>query len=202
MSQPKKLIIGITGGIGSGKTAATNIFQQLGIDVVDADIVARDIVKVGSPVLDLIVKQFGKGIILADGSLNRAMLRQQIFSDNAQKLALNAIMHPAIRAELLAQLDAATSDYVLLSAPLLFENGLEKYVDKVIVVDVDESVQMRRASDRDGVEPSQIEAIINSQLSRHERKNKADFIIDNSGSLLMLNEQVKAAHIWAKNLII
>lgn len=200
MSDPKKLIIGITGGIGSGKTAATNIFAQLGIDVVDADVVAREMVKVGSPVLERIVAEFGAGVLLPDGSLNRALLRQHIFADETKKLALNSIMHPAIRSALLTQLEAAGSDYVLLSAPLLFENGLEQYVDKVIVVDVDETTQIRRASDRDSVDKSQIETIISSQLPRQERINKADFIIDNSGSLIMLNEQVQAAHIWAKNL--
>lgn len=202
MSDPKKLIIGITGGIGSGKTAATNIFAQLGIDVVDADVVAREMVKVGSPVLERIVAEFGAGVLLPDGSLNRALLRQHIFADETKKLALNSIMHPAIRSALLTQLEAAGSEYVLLSAPLLFENGLEQYVDKVIVVDVDETTQIRRASDRDSVDKSQIETIISSQLPRQERINKADFIIDNSGSLIMLNEQVQAAHIWAKNLII
>lgn len=202
MSDPKKLIIGITGGIGSGKTAATNIFAQLGIDVVDADVVAREMVEVGSLVLDRIVAEFGAGVLLPDGSLNRALLRQHIFADETKKLALNSIMHPAIRSALLTQLEAAGSEYVLLSAPLLFENGLEQYVDKVIVVDVDETTQIRRASDRDSVDNSQIETIISSQLPRQERINKADFIIDNSGSLIMLNEQVQAAHIWAKNLII
>lgn len=193
----KPTVIGITGGIGSGKTAATDFFQKLNIDVVDADVVARDIVAAGSPVLEQIVSHFGESVLLPNGELNRAGLRTIIFSNPEEKKALNHIMHPAIREQILQQLRDATSAYVLLSAPLLFENGLEKLTDGVIVVDVDETTQIARASGRDSVEQSQIEAIMASQMSRQTRRDRADYVIDNSASLAFLEAQVKKAHLWA-----
>ena len=191
-----KLIIGVTGGIGAGKTAATDAFAELGIAVVDADLVAREVVEPGSSVLEQIRVHFGDDILLADGNLNRAKLRQIIFSDVAQKNWLNQLMHPAIRQALVAQLElaAAESPYVILSAPLLLENELEIMVDRVLVVDVNEEVQLQRASGRDGVNESQIQAIIDSQISRPERLAKADDVIDNSKDLKCLIEQVKRFH--------
>ena len=191
-----KLIIGVTGGIGAGKTAATDAFAELGIAVVDADLVAREVVEPGSSVLEQIRVYFGDDILLADGNLNRAKLRQIIFSDVAQKNWLNQLMHPAIRQALVAQLElaAAESPYVILSAPLLLENELEIMVDRVLVVDVNEEVQLQRASGRDGVNESQIQAIIDSQISRPERLAKADDVIDNSKDLKCLIEQVKRFH--------
>lgn len=200
INMDNRKIIGITGGIGSGKTAATDIFQELGITVVDADLVARQVVEVGSPVLEAIRVAFGDEVIESTGGLNRPLLRQKIFSNEEDKLKLNHIMHPAIRESLLQQLQASTSDYTLLSAPLLFENQLDMYVEKVIVIDVDESVQAERASQRDAVENAQIKAIIASQMDRDARLAKADYVIDNSQDLTKLREQVMKADRWVREL--
>lgn len=188
-----KLIIGVTGGIGSGKSAATNEFERLGITVIDADIVAREVVEPGQPALASIVEHFGEKILEND-VLNRAKLRDIIFTDPEQKLALNKIMHPAIRDTLVKQLKSADSVYVLLSAPLLFENGLDKYTQRNLVVDVPEAVQMQRASMRDGVEQQQIRAIIAAQMPRDERLARADDVIVNTGSLDALHLKVQELH--------
>ena len=191
---PNKFVIGVTGGIGAGKTAVTEQFQQLGIEVVDADEVARTIVQPNQPTLTKIVDTFGKQILLESGQLDRAKLRALIFSDDQQKQKLNNIMFPAIRVELVAQLSNAQSAYVILSAPLLFENGLEQYTDRVLVVDVPETTQIKRASHRDTVSEQQIKSIIKSQISRKDRLNNADDVIDNQGTVENLHEQVKVMH--------
>ena len=188
-----KLIIGVTGGIGSGKTAATDEFERLGITVIDADIVAREVVEPGQPALASIVEHFGEKILEND-VLNRAKLRDIIFTDPEQKLALNKIMHPAIRDAHVKQLESADSVYVLLSAPLLFENGLDKYTQRNLVVDVPEAVQMQRASMRDGVEQQQIRSIIAAQMPRDERLARADDVIVNTGSLDALHLKVQELH--------
>lgn len=190
----KRLIVGLTGGIGSGKTAATDLFAELGIDIVDADIVARQVVTPGAPALELIKAEFGDEYIDAEGQLNRAKLRALVFSDESAKQKLNAIMQPAIRTELLDQLNQAKSQYVILSAPLLLENGLESYCQRVLVVDVPEALQVQRATNRDSVNEEQIKSIISSQIDRPTRLTKADDVIDNSGSLSELKIQVNQLH--------
>lgn len=185
-----KLVIGVTGGIGAGKTAATDIFQALGITVVDADIIAREVVEIGSPALKQIESVFGKSILLENGALNRAKLRDIIFNDDTQKTRLNDIMQPAIRHELLKQLSEAQSDYVILSAPLLLESKLNQYTQRVLVIDVPEDEQIRRASKRDSVTEEQIQSIMNSQMKRSERLTLANDIIENTGSLEQLKEQI------------
>ena len=198
MSKPEQLadkfIIGVTGGIGAGKTAATDAFAALGVDVIDADVVARQVVEAGSETLGKIAQHFGQSILLADGGLNRAKLREIIFSDVEQKDWLNNLMHPAIRQALIEQLTQAASKYVILSAPLLLENKLEVMVDRVAIIDVPESLQLKRASGRDGVERSQIQAIMDSQISRSARLRKADDVIDNTGDLSSLRAQVSDLH--------
>jgi len=189
-----KFIVGVTGGIGSGKTAVTDRFIQLGIDVVDADIVAREVVAIGSKVLAAIEAHFGREILLTDGSLDRAKLRTIIFTDVEQKKWLNQLMHPAIRTELIQQLSQADSVYVILSAPLLLENNLQFLVDKVLSVDVPEKLQVERASLRDGVSAEQIQAIIESQITRELRLQRSDEVIDNSGDLEQLQLEVDKAH--------
>lgn len=189
-----QFILGVTGGIGAGKTAATDHFEQLGIVVVDADVVAREVVEPGKPALNEIVAEFGSDILLPTGDLNRSALRELIFSDDIAKAKLNEIMHPAIRQAILTQLSEAKSEYVILSAPLLFENKLEGYADQVLVIDVPETTQLQRASSRDDVTEAQIQAIINSQMPRQERLEKADFVIENIGSLTELHEQVRKLH--------
>lgn len=189
-----KLIIGLTGGIGSGKTAASDHFMKLGIDVVDADVIAREVVQPNSDTLNKVADKFGADILLENGELNRAKLRERIFTNEDDKQALNNIMQPAIRYALLDQLNKARSEYVILSAPLLLENGLEKYCQRVLVVDVPVETQLKRASSRDTVSINQIQSIINSQIDRSSRLSKADDVIDNSSDLTHLYKQVTQLH--------
>lgn len=189
-----KFVVGVTGGIGAGKSAVTDLFIELGIVVVDADLVAREVVEPGSSTLQAIAVEFGDEILLADGNLNRPKMRELVFKDEAAKQKLNAIIHPAIRQEMLAQLTQANSPYVILSAPLLLENKLEKYVDSVLVVDVPESVQVTRASARDDVDAEQIRAIMDSQCNRQFRLESANYVIDNTGKLEDLPKLVNELH--------
>lgn len=186
------LILGLTGGIGSGKSTLSGFFKKLNVVVVDADIVAREVVQKGRPVLQKISDYFGSDILMA-GELNRTKLRQAIFSDKNKKRWLNELLHPIIRQQMLAQLALAQGDYVILEAPLLFENKLQCYCDYILVVDIDEVLQIKRASARDSSTEAQIKAIIASQIDRQKRLQKADFVIDNSGvSLTQLENSVIA----------
>ena len=173
--------LGLTGGIGSGKTSVCKVFAGLGIDIIEADDVSREVVLPGSPCLGEIAAKFGRSFILEDGNLDRARLRERIFSNQDDKSWLESLLHPAIRARIIEKLDEASSDYCILSSPLFFETGQKPLVDRVLVVDVPKEVQLERASSRDNVNPSQIEAIIASQISREDRLSQADDIIDNSG---------------------
>lgn len=172
-------ILGLTGGIGAGKTLVSNHLAALGIEIVDADVIARDVVAIGSDGLNAIEQHFGKTILLDDGSLNRAKLREIIFADSEQKSWLNNLMHPLIRQNITAQLDAATSPYVVLSAPLLFENKLDALCDHTLLVDVPVEVQLVRTANRDSVSTEQVKNIIAAQMSREDKQQKADSIIDN-----------------------
>jgi len=193
------MIIGLTGGIGSGKSAVSGFFKKLGVSVVDADIVAREVVQKGQPALTQISDHFGEDILL-DGELNRAKLRDVIFSDEQEKVWLNSLLHPLIRERMLAQLMLATGDYVILEAPLLFENSLQGYCDQIVVVDIDETVQITRASARDNRSHKQIKAIIDSQIGRLQRLEKANFVIDNTvitlqqleSAVIALDKQLRA----------
>lgn len=193
------LIIGLTGGIGSGKSTLSRIFKSLGVEVIDADLVARLVVQKGQPALIKIFEYFGDDIN-EKGELNRAKLRELIFKDPEKKLWLNNLLHPLIREEMLAQLQRAKGKYVILEAPLLFENKLERYCDYVLVVDVSEACQIKRAMLRDNTEQSIIENIIASQINRAQRLEKADFVVDNENislqalesSVIALDKQLRA----------
>ena len=191
-------ILGVTGGIGSGKTAATDYLQKLGVTVVDADVVAREVVAPGTPALAAIAAHFGPEAIIQDGAqagqLNRPWMRQCVFSDPNQRLALEAITHPAIRDALMQQLMAAPSAYAVLASPLLWESGQVNFVQRTLLIDVSEATQVQRASGRDGVSPAQIEAIMKAQWSRTQRRERADDIISNEGSLAELYAQLDALH--------
>lgn len=184
------LVIGLTGGIGSGKSTVTEQFQQLGIEVVDADIIARQVVEPGQPALAEIQAHFGPTIIGSDGTLDRAQLRSIVFADPGERQWLESLLHPVIRQEILAQLQNSQSDYTLLVAPLLLETGLDQHTDQVIAVDIPRELQLSRALGRDGTSEAQIGAIIDSQISRQERLDRADYVIDNSGDLDQLKQQV------------
>ncbi|WP_407928493.1 dephospho-CoA kinase [Aliidiomarina indica] len=187
-------IVGVTGGIGSGKTTVTHQFLRLGIDVVDADECARAVVKPDSPVLNDIRAAFGSSVFTANGELDRAVLRSLIFSDEQAKLRLNEIMHPAIRTEILERLTHASSPYVILAAPLLLENKLDVLCHRILVVDVPESVQIERTVARDHVPESQVRAIMAAQIDRKARLARAHDIIDNTQPVSALVELVAALH--------
>lgn len=193
-SSSSSLIIGLTGGIGSGKSTVAEAFRQLGIETVDADQASRAVVEPGMPALAAISAQFGSQIIQADGSLDRAALRQIIFTDPAQKLWLESLLHPLIRDWIIEQLKAATSPYVILESPLLFETDQHQLVHKTVLVDLPEALQIERACARDGNQADQIQRIIDAQMPREEKLSRADIVLDNSESLDTLAARVTAVH--------
>lgn len=187
-------MVGLTGGIGCGKSTVTALFADLGVQHVDADIVARQLVEPGTDCLAAIIRQFGDSVLNNDGSLNRSALRQRIFSHQADKHWLEQLLHPAIRKALLAQLAALSSPYALLVAPLLLENKLNHYVQRVLVIDVPEPLQLSRAMARDNASEQQINAIMAAQLSRTARLQQADDVITNDSTVADLVPQVSALH--------
>lgn len=187
-------IIGVTGGIGSGKSAVMRAFQAKGIEAVDADDMARVVVEPGQPALEAIAEHFGPDILTPEGALNRPALRAIIFSDTHAKNWLETLLHPLINRELRARLAAAQSPYALLVSPLLFETGQDELVDRILVVDVPEAVQLARASVRDGADPEQIKRIMANQMAREERLARADDVLDNSGDMADLERQVVELH--------
>ncbi|MFC0047439.1 dephospho-CoA kinase [Rheinheimera tilapiae] len=186
--------VGLTGGIGSGKSTVAAEFVRLGIQQVDADIVARQVVEPGTAALEAIVQQFGEAIRNSDGQLDRSRLRQIVFNDETAKNWLNQLLHPLIRQEMLRQLVDATSPYVLLVAPLLLENKLDQLVDTVLVVDVSEQTQINRTSVRDGSSESLVQSIMAAQCSREERLARANQVISNEGSSDTLPAKVAELH--------
>jgi len=193
-SQSSSLIIGLTGGIGSGKSTVAEAFRQLGIETVDADQASRAVVEPGMPALLAIAEQFGSQIIQADGSLDRAALRQIIFTDPDQKLWLESLLHPLIRDWIIRRLEAATSPYVILESPLLFETDQHQLVDKTVLVDLPVELQIERACARDGNQADQIQRIIDAQMPREEKLSRADIVLDNGQPLDSLATRVSAVH--------
>ncbi|MFM4860337.1 dephospho-CoA kinase [Aeromonas media] len=188
-------VVAITGGIGSGKTTVANQFAALGIEVVDADLIARDVVAPGTPALAAITSHFGPEILTEQGLLDRRALRERIFSDPAAKSWLNALLHPIIRSEMLRQCAAVSSPYCLLVVPLLVENRLTELADRVLVIDVDEATQIERTCRRDGVSRAQAQAILASQANRTERLAMADDVLDNqSGTTETIRARILALH--------
>ncbi|MCE9792960.1 dephospho-CoA kinase [Shewanella indica] len=187
-------IVGLTGGIGSGKTTVANLFAEQGIVLVDADIIAREVVAKGSDGLKQIGDKFGPQMLTPEGSLNRAALREQIFHHPQDREWLNALLHPMIRTRMLERLETAASPYVIMVVPLLFENGLDKLADRTLVVDISPKLQLQRTIERDMVSKEQVQNIINSQSDRQSRLDKADDVIDNQGEIDALQAQVLALH--------
>lgn len=188
-------IVALTGGIGSGKSAAARYFACRGIEVIDADLLAREAVAPGSEGLAEVVAAFGTGVLTDEGAIDRPALRQLVFNDDEARQRLNAILHPRI-AERTRQLMAeADSPYVIWMVPLLVENRLWHHADRVVVVDLPESLQRQRAAARDGVDEAQIDAIIAAQANRQQRLAVANDIIDNSGQPAELCPQVAALHL-------
>ncbi len=188
-------IVGLTGGIGSGKTTVANLFAEFDVAIIDADIIARAVVAKGSNALTFISNYFGAKFIQADGQLDRALLRQQIFSNEKDKIWLNNLLHPLIREQLISQTIEASSDYCIVVAPLLIENKLTDLVNRVLVIDVFEATQIARTTLRDSNSSKQVQAIINSQVSRKIRQASADDLINNDKlSLVELKKSVLALH--------
>ncbi|MCJ2366568.1 dephospho-CoA kinase [Aeromonas dhakensis] len=188
-------VVAITGGIGSGKTTVANQFAELGIEVVDADIIAREVVEPGTPALAAIAAHFGADVIAPDGRLDRRQLRERVFTDPQAKGWLNALLHPLIRSEMQRQCAAARSPYCLLVVPLLVENRLTALANRVLVIDVDEATQIERTCRRDGVSREQAEAILAAQASRTERLAAADDVLDNrNGTPEAIKSRIFALH--------
>lgn len=188
------LIIGLTGGIASGKTTVADLFAARGVPQVDADVSAREVVAVGSPGLAAVVEAFGPEMLTPDGELDRRVLRQRIFADPAERKRLEGILHPLIGQHLRKSLAALSGSYALLIAPLLLEGQLSQTVHRVLVVDVPEEMQIQRVMQRDGSSREEAEAILQAQMPRQERLARADDIIRNDGDLQALERQVDALH--------
>ncbi|WP_318463761.1 dephospho-CoA kinase [Photobacterium leiognathi] len=190
------LVIGLTGGIGSGKTTVANLFADTyGIDIVDADIVAREVVEPNTFGLNAIIEKCGKEILLEDGTLNRAKLRDAIFSQPKLKTWLNNLLHPLIREKMQQDINQSQSPYCLLVVPLMVENNLQTMTNRLLVVDVDEQVQIQRTQQRDNVSIKQIKNILASQASRKQRLDAADDVITNNGDNKALVSQVEQLHL-------
>lgn len=189
------LVIGVTGGIASGKTTVANLFhQEFGIEIVDADVVARQVVEPESEGLKAIEQHFGREVIQQDGTLDRAKLREIIFSQPEQKAWLNNLLHPMIRTQMLADLAKVQSEYALLVIPLMVENNLQSLADKVLVVDVDEETQVQRTVERDKVDVEQARAILSSQATREQRLSIADYVVKNNTENQKLLYQITELH--------
>ncbi|MEZ9574338.1 MULTISPECIES: dephospho-CoA kinase [Vibrio] len=189
------IIIGLSGGIASGKTTVANLFNEhFNIDIVDADIVAREVVALGSVGLKQITEHFGESILLDDGTLNRSRLRELIFSDPKEKQWLNDLLHPMIRDKIDSDLSKVTSPYALLVAPLLVENQMQGMADRVLIVDVPTEVQIERTMSRDNVSKEQVAAILKSQASREQRLAVADDVIKNHTKNQELLPQITDLH--------
>ena len=186
--------VGLTGGIASGKSTAAKFFGALGVPILDSDQVARDVVEPGQPPLERLVDRFGRKILTPDGHLDRPALREIVFSDPKARADLEALTHPAIGAAMEARSAAAGGAYQILVVPLLVEKNLSAHVDRVLVVDCDEELQVRRLRDRDGSTPEQVQAILKAQAPRAARLKAADDVIHNDTDMSAVRDQVAALH--------
>jgi len=190
MKKEKPMIVALTGGVASGKTAVSDRFAELGVPVVDTDVIAREVVAPGSPGLAEVEATFGPDAVRADGRLDRVELRRKIFDDPAARDRLEAILHPRIADEAHRRLAGLEAPYAILVVPLLVESGLFEDADRLLVVDVPEQVQIQRLIDRDGSTCEQAEAMLAAQASRDRRLARADDVIDNTGTLEELHRRV------------
>ena len=188
------MIIGLTGGIGSGKTAVSDLFQDLGITIVDADLASRVVVEKGREELNKIAEHFGEDILTSDGELDRSKLREVIFNSEEEKLWLESLLHPAIASQIQKELDSCSSPYTILVSPLLLETDQKNFCSTVLVVDVPVETQIERTSKRDNVSEEQIKSIIASQIDRDSRLEQADEVILNDGSIESLERKVLELH--------
>jgi dephospho-CoA kinase len=190
----KPWILGLTGGIGSGKSAVAELFAQQGVHTVDADHAARWVVEPGRPALERIVERFGPGVLQADGNLNRSALRELIFRDAEQRRWLEALLHPLIHEEIRDSLAQADSPYAILVSPLLIESGQHQMTGRILLVDTPEQLQLERTMRRDQVPEAQVQAIIKAQASRELRLQKAHDVLSNDRDLHWLQGEVERLH--------
>ena len=188
------MIIGLTGGIGSGKSAAADRFGHHGITIADADLASRAVVEPGQPALAAIAEHFGSDILQADGSLDRTALRHLVFADTEQRKWLQSLLHPRINAWLRNKIENATSSYAILANPLLFETQQQKWCTRSLVIDVPEALQLSRTMQRDNNTEEQVRNIMKAQMSRSDRLAIADDVIVNDGDLAHLKRQVDELH--------
>lgn len=187
--------VALTGGIASGKSAVADRFAALGVDLIDADLVARELVAPGQPALAELAAAFGTGILLPDGQLDRRGMRERVFADAGARRQLEGILHPRIREELRRRAGRVARAYGMLVVPLLVESGPHyAWVDRVLVVDVPRALQLGRLTERDGIDVALANAMLDAQASREQRLALADDVIDNSGSLADLDDAVAALH--------
>jgi dephospho-CoA kinase len=188
------LKIGLTGGIGCGKSTVTRVFMQLNVPVIDADEIAHQVVAIGQPALKLIEQQFGAASLCGDGSLNKDFIRELVFSDPTQKQKLEAIIHPLVYQRIDQQLTELNAPYCLISIPLLFETNKADFFDRVLVIDCPVELQINRVVERDKLTVERVQSIIASQVSREYRIKQADDIIDNTKTNTELAQQVEKLH--------
>lgn len=188
------LIIGLTGGIGSGKSTVSKLFAALGVPVIDADVVAREVVAPGEPALTEIAQAFGAAILQPDGTLDRGKLREIVFADPEQRRRLEAILHPRIRARMREQAMGVHTPYCIMAIPLLLETAQNTLVHRVLVIDLPEALQLQRTCARDHITPAQAQAIMATQVSRAERLRRADDILRNDADRAHLEDQVRRLH--------
>ena len=194
------LKIGLTGGIGSGKSTACEIFSELGVPVIDADIIAHNVVHAGMPALQLIKQEFGEDIITRDGLLDRKKVRDQIFTNETDRKKLVNILHPVIYKEITHETENISSSYCIISIPLLLETGALEIIDRILIIDASKELQLSRASVRDNASLNNIEAIIQAQISRDDRLAIADDIINNEGDIENLRRQIYDLHKFYKSI--
>ena len=189
-----RFTVALTGGIASGKSAATDRFAALGVDVIDADLVSRELVAPGGAALEEIVAAFGKEVLAADGALDRRAMRERVFADDGARRRLETILHPRVRDILRERSQAGSGAYAMLAIPLLVESGHYGWVDRVLVIDVPREVQRARLLARDGITPELADAMLDAQASREQRLAIADDVIANDGTLADLDDRVRQLH--------
>jgi dephospho-CoA kinase len=194
-------VIALTGGIGSGKSTVARLFEKKGITIIDTDQLSRDLTQPGQEALKKIAAHFGQNILLPDGSLNRSLLRTIIFADNTQRLWLEQLLHPLIRAEMETQVLAARSPYCIVIIPLLFETTPNPIINRVLIVDATEEQQLERTQQRDSITLEEAQAILRVQMKREHRLEKTCDVIYNTGSIEDLHQEVDRLHVLYLSLI-
>jgi dephospho-CoA kinase len=188
------LVVGLTGGIGSGKSTVARLFAEKNIKIIDTDQLARDLTQPENPALQHIVKLFGQDILLANGTLDRSKLRKMIFDDEEKRLQLEQLLHPLIRSEAKHQIELAQSPYCIVVIPLLFETAPNPLIQRILVIDATEALQLLRTASRDNISPDDVATILKTQVSREKRLSLADDIIYNDGKIEDLIPQVDKLH--------